>query len=195
MRQPSPGQGKRRGRSRTSRKRKIIYYVATSADGFIARPDGGVDWLDRPQPRGGYGFNAFYRSVDTVLLGRKTFDVGRKLGQPSYPGKKNYVFSRRARKRPVPGVEFVRGDVSELAHRLRRAPGKDIWLVGGAALFGAFLDATEVDELVIHVIPVLIGEGIPLIARRHRDVPLKLLGTRKYPDGVLRLHYAVRPSM
>jgi len=195
MSQAASSQAKRVGRGGSSRKRKIIYYVATSADGFIARPDGGVGWLDRPQLRGGHGIDAFYRSVDTVLLGRKTFDVGRKLGQLSYPGKKNYVFSRRVRKRPVPGVEFVRDDVSEFAHRLRRAPGKDIWLVGGAILFGAFLDAAEVDELVIHVIPVLIGEGILLIAPRHRDVPLKLLGTRKYADGVLRLHYAVQPSM
>lgn len=179
--------------------RKIIVYIATSADGFIARSDGDVTWLDRAQPRGGYGMAAFYRSVDTVLLGRKTYDIGRKLGQGSYPGKRNFVFSRHLQRRRTPGVEFVSGDAGEFGRQLRSAPGKDIWLVGGAELTGEFLDAGQVDEFIIHVIPTFIGEGIPLIAPRHRAVPLKLLDSRTYSDGVVRLHYSVlrrtvRPS-
>jgi dihydrofolate reductase len=171
--------------------RKIIAYVATSADGFIARPDGDVGWLDRPEPPGGYGMKAFYGTVDTVLLGRKTWEMGRKLGQALFPGKKNYVFSRRARAPRAPGIEVVKGDVGRFSRKLRRAAGKHVWLVGGADLIGAFLDAGEIDELVVHVIPVLIGKGIPLVAPRHREVPLKLIGSRKYSDGVMRLHYAV----
>ncbi len=171
--------------------RKIVAYVATSADGFIARPDGGVRWLDRPEPKGGYGMSAFYKTVDTVLLGRKTFDTGRKLGQPVFVGKKNYVFSRRLKAPPHPGVELLKGDVEQLGRTLRRRRGKDIWLVGGGELIGAFLDAGQVDELIVHVIPVLIGEGIPLVAPRHREVPLQLTATRKYSDGVVRLSYTV----
>jgi dihydrofolate reductase len=171
--------------------RKIIAYLATSADGFIARPDGDVGWLDRPEPKGGYGMAAFYKSVDTVLLGRKTFDVARKFGQPVYIGKKNYVFSRRLKTSPHPDIELVNGDVGELARTLRRRRGKDVWLVGGADLMGRFLDAGQIDELVVHIIPTLIGRGIPLIAPRHREVPLKLTGTRKYRDGVVRLSYTV----
>ena len=73
--------------------RKIIYYVATSADGYIARPDGAVEWLDRPMPKGSYGMGAFYKSVDTVLMGRETYEVGRRFGQEGHPGKKTYVFT------------------------------------------------------------------------------------------------------
>jgi dihydrofolate reductase len=170
--------------------RKIIVYIATSADGYIARPDGDVGWLDRPQPPGGYGMKAFLRSVDTVVWGRKTYDVGRKLGQTSFPGKTNLVFSRRPR-RLAPGVQQIQGDVAGFARRLRRARGKHIWLMGGGELIASFLDTGEIDELMVFVIPVLIGKGIALIAPRHRDIPLTLLGSRRYANGVVRLHYRV----
>lgn len=171
--------------------RRIIVYVATSADGYIARPDGDVAWLDRPQPPGGYGMSAFYKSVDTVLLGRKTYDLARKLGQGSYPGKTNYVFSRSRGRHRAPNVQFVNEDVGQFARRLRRARGKDIWLVGGAELAAAFLDAGQVDEFIIHVVPILIGEGIPLVSPGRRGVPLALRSSRRYRDGVVRLHYSV----
>jgi dihydrofolate reductase len=173
-------------------RRKIILYIAVSADGFIARPDGDVAWLDRPRAAGDYGMGAFYKTIDTVLMGRKTYEVSLKFGQKAYAGKKNYVFSRTLRPTTKARVQIVSGDVGELAWKLRSEEGKHIWLVGGADLAGAFLDAGQLDELVIHVIPTLIGEGIPLIQPRHRSVELTLLSTRTYRDGVLRLHYAVR---
>jgi dihydrofolate reductase len=174
--------------------RKIIVYIATSADGFIARPDGGIDWLDRPQTAGDYGMARFYRSIDTVILGRKTYDVALAFGQTSYANKKNYVFSRR-RGRTGAEVEFTAEPVGSFAQRLRREPGKHVWLVGGGEIIASFLDANQVDEFVIHVIPTFIGEGIPLIAPRHRTVPLTLLSTQRYSDGIVRLHYAVeRPG-
>jgi dihydrofolate reductase len=147
---------------RSVRKRKSIVYVAVSADGFIARPDGSVDWLDRPHPKGNYGMGAFYRSIDTCVLGRKTYDLA------------------------------VSEDVPAFAERLRLEKGKDIWLVDGAELVAAFLDSEQVDEFIIHVIPKMIGEGIPLVAARHRDLGLKLLATKSFPDGVVKLHYAAR---
>jgi dihydrofolate reductase len=88
-------------------------------------------------------------------------------------------------------VEFVRDSIGRFAKRMREAPGKDVWMMGGAGLIGSFLDAGEIDEFVIHVVPVFIGEGIPLISPRHRRVPLRLLSTRRFPDGVVKLHYAV----
>ena len=174
--------------------RKIIYYVATSADGYIARPDGGVEWLDRPRPKGAYGMGAFFKSVDTVLMGRETYDVARGLGAEGHPGKKNYVFTR-ARRRPAsaPGVEFVRGPVGDFARRLRAERGKDIWLMGGAALAASFLDEGQLDEIFVHVIPVLIGEGIPLLQTRRRSTQLSLISSHAYTDGVVRLHYSVLP--
>jgi dihydrofolate reductase len=169
--------------------RKIIVYIATSADGFIARRGGGIDWLDRPRPRGNYGMGAFYRSIDTVIMGRKTWDLGRSLGQTCYPGKQNYVFSRRLRRHN--DVEFIRQSPAGFARGLRRRNGKNVWLVGGGQLIAGFLDAGEIDEFIIHVIPVFIGEGIPLMQPRRRTVRLDLLGSKSYPDGVLRLHYVV----
>ena len=171
--------------------RKVIVYIATSADGYIARPDGDVAWLDRPMPKGSYGMGAFYKSIDTVLMGRKTYDIALKFGQESYTGKKNYIFSRKRRKSLVPNVEFVNEMVGDFMRRLRSVKGKNIWLVGGGELIGALLDEGQIDEFIIHVIPIFIGEGIPLIHPRHRSVQLTLLSSNAYPDGVVRLHYSV----
>ncbi len=103
----------------------------------------------------------------------------------------NYVFSRKPPKRPAPEVEFVSEPVKAFAERMRATPGKHIWLMGGGGLIGSFLDADEIDEFDIHVIPTFIGEGIPLLAPRHRDVPLNLRLVKKYPDGVVRLRYDI----
>ena len=177
---------------RSVRKRKFIVYVAVGADGFIARRDGSVDWLDRPRPKGNYDMGAFYRSIDTCIMGRKTYDLSVSFGMPQgYAGKKNYVFSRTLSKPASPKVTIVSEGVPAFAERLRSEKGKHIWLVGGAELVAAFLDSRQVDEFIIHVIPKMIGEGIPLAAPRHRHLSLKLLASKKFPDGVVRLHYAV----
>ena len=178
--------------------RKIIVYIATSADGYIARPDGDVEWLNRRPGTVDYGMKAFYPTIDTILWGRKTYDwvlaYSKKTGAKGgmFDTKlANYVFSRKPPKRAVPGVEFVSEPVKVLAQRLRTTPGKHIWMMGGGELIASFLDAGEIDEFDIQVIPTLIGEGIPLIARCYRDVPLHLRSARKYPDGVVRLRYEV----
>jgi dihydrofolate reductase len=171
--------------------RKIIVYIATSADCYIARPDGDFSWLDRKPVKGDYGMGKFYRRVDTVIMGRKTYEIGVKMGQVGYPEKQNYVFTRKPEKSPAPYIEFVNEDVAAFAKRVRRQKGKHIWLVGGGELIGSFLDAGEVDEFIIHVIPLFIGEGIPLVRPRHRSVELKLVKARRYADGVVRLHYRV----
>jgi len=179
-------------------KRKIIVYIATSADGYIARPDGDVEWLNRRPDNVDYGMREFYRTIDTILWGRKTYDW--LLGYMKKTGKKkglidtkvaNYVFSRKPPRRALPGVEFVSESVKSFAQRLRAASGKHIWMMGGGELIASFLDAGEIDEFDIHVIPVFIGKGIPLVAPRHRDLELRLRSSRKYPDGVVRLRYEV----
>jgi dihydrofolate reductase len=179
-------------------RRKIVVYIATSADGYIARPDGDVEWLNRRPHTVDYGMSKFYARIDTILWGRKTYDwllnYYRKKGrtQGLFDTKlANYVFSRKRRKLAVPGVELVSEPVKAFAKRLRATPGRQIWMMGGGELIASFLDAGEIDEFDIHVIPVFIGKGIPLVAPRHRDVPLRLLSSRKYPDGVVRLHYEV----
>ena len=110
--------------------RKIIVYIAISADGFIARPDGDIAWLDRPRPKGNYGMAAFYKSIDTVIMGRKTYDIALSFGQESYEGKKNYIFSRSPRPSAIPHLEFTDQPVGDFVKRLRSVEGKDIWLVG-----------------------------------------------------------------
>ncbi len=178
------------------RKRRIIYYCAMSADGFIGRPDGAVDWLERKTPKGHYGWAAFYRSVDTVIFGRKTYDFAVAHGMPEgSPGKKNYVFSRTLTQAASPKVTVVNGDVRTFAGRLRAEKGKDIWLMGGADIAKAFVDAGELDEFFVHVIPTMLGEGIPLVASRKGDVKLRLLECKRFSDGAVRLRYAVaRPK-
>jgi dihydrofolate reductase len=178
--------------------RKIIVYVATSADGYIARPDGDVEWLNRRPDDVDYGMTAFYPTIDTILWGRKTYDwllnyykKRRKTKGLFDTNVANYVFSRKPPRKAPPGVEFVSEPVKTFAQRLRSTPGKQIWMMGGAGLIASFLDAGEIDEFDIHVIPVFIGDGIPLVAPRHRDVPLRLRSCRKFPDGVVRLRYEV----
>ena len=181
------------------RKRKIIVYIATSADGFIARTDGSVDWLDRPSPKGNYGMGAFYKSIDTILWGRKTCDMALDFQRKGVPGSafdtnvKNFVFTRRPVQSAVPeGLEFVNEPIEAFTNRLRKQKGKNIWMMGGASIIGSFLDEAEIDDFMIHVIPTFIGEGIPLIAPGRRTVPLKLISCTKFPDGVVKLHYTVR---
>jgi dihydrofolate reductase len=178
--------------------RKIIVLIAISADGFIARPDGDVAWLDRPRPKGDYGYGAFFKSVDTILWGRKTYEKGLEMGMEKGmkasgfgSGTKNYLFSHQPPARLIPGFEFVNEPVKAFAQRLRAQPGKDIWMMGGGGIIASFLDEGEIDEFRISVIPVFIGEGIPLIAPRHRHTPLQLLSSKAFPDGVVHLHYRV----
>lgn len=173
--------------------RKVIVHIAASADGYIARPDGDLDWLtSRPAPKGFYGMNAFMKTVDTLLMGRKTYEEGLRLGGTFDSKNRTIVFSRQPPPPNLPpGVEFVNAAIGSLVGSLREQPGKHMWLMVGGELIAAFLDADAIDEFVVSVVPVFIGDGIPLIARRHRHVQLKLLATDTFPDGLVQLHYDV----
>jgi len=179
-----------------TKRRNVIVHIATSADGFIARPDGDLEWLtSRPAPKGFYGMNAFMRSVDTEVLGRKTYEAGLRLGGKFDSKSRTIVFSRHAPPADPPppsGVEFVNGPIGPFVRRLREQPGKNIWLMGGGELIASFLDEQAIDEFVISVVPVFIGDGIPLIARRHRHVPLGLQSVERFEDGLVQLHYRVQ---
>jgi len=175
-------------------RRKVIVHIATSADGYIARPDGDLEWLtSRPAPEGFYGMDAFMRSIDTKILGRKTYEKSLHMGA-KFDSKSRYiVFSRQAPPADAPsGVEFVNGAIGPFISRLREEPGKDIWLMGGGELIASFLDEQAIDQFVISVAPVFIGDGIPLIARRHRHVPLELHSVERFEDGLVQLHYLVQ---
>ena len=176
------------------RKRRIIVYIATSADGYIARPNGDVGWLDRTRPKGNYGMGEFLKTIDTILWGRKTYGKGIEMGMKAAgfgKGIKNYVFSHRPQQSVEQGVEFINESIKTFAQRLRSQPGKNVWMMGGGGIIASFLDESEIDEVIIHGVPIFIGEGIPLIEPRHRSVQLKLVSSRSYPDGVVRLHYLI----
>jgi dihydrofolate reductase len=179
--------------NRATKKRKIIVNLATSAEGYIARPDGDIEWLTRrPPPKGFYGMVKFIQSIDTKLIGRKTYEVSLRLGAKFDSKTRYYVFSRQPSPVSVPsGVEFVTGGIGEFAKRLQGQKGKNIWMMGGGEIIASFLDEGAIDEFIISVVPVFIGEGIPLIARRHRDMQLGLRSVQRFPDGVVQLHYNV----
>ena len=179
-----------------TKRRRVIVHIATSADGYIARPDGDIEWLtSRPAPKGFYGMETFVKSIDTKLLGRKTYDESLRLGAKFGPKDRHVVFSRGEPPPDAPpGVVFASEPIGAFVDRLREQPGKDIWLMGGGDLIASFLDEGAIDELVITVAPVFIGDGIPLIARRHRHVPLELLSVEQFENGVVQLHYRVPSS-
>ena len=176
--------------------RKIIVHIAASADGYIAGPDGDIEWLtSRPAPPGFYGIEAFMKTIDTKVMGRITYEAGLRMGATFDPKSPTIVFSRRPKPAGTPpGVEFMGDDVAGLVNRLRERSGKNIWLMGGGDIIASFLDAQAIDEFVISVVPVFVGDGIPLIARRHRQVPLDLRSVEKFEDGLVQLHYSVEKA-
>ena len=177
-----------------TKRRKVIVHIGTSADGYIARPDGDLEWLtSRPKPEGFYGMSDFMKSIDTKLLGRKTYEMSLRLGAKFDSKTRTIVFSRHAPPAGAPsGVEFVNCEIGPFVSRLREQPGKDIWLMGGGEIIASFLDAQAIDEFVVSVAPVFIGDGIPLIARHHRHVPLDLQSVERFDDGVVQLRYRVQ---
>src|SRR5262249_61380505 len=143
---------------------------------------------------------SFYRTIDTILFGRKTYDWAmdyqrkKRLKTSLFDQKvANYIFSKRKPpKKPAQGVKFISEPVKSFARRLRATPGRNIWMMGGGELIASFLDAGEIDEVDIHVIPTLIGKGIPLIAPLHPDIELYLPPSRKFRERVFRLRYIAK---
>ncbi len=136
--------------------------------------------------------NAFMKSIDTKVLGRRTYEVSLRMGAKFDSKNRTIVFSRHSPPADAPsGVEFVNEAIGPFVSRLREQPGKDIWLMGRGEIIASFLDEQAIDELVISVAPVFIGEGIPLIAPRHCHVLLDLLSVERFDDGLVQLHYRV----
>jgi dihydrofolate reductase len=171
--------------------RRVRYQVATSLDGFIAGPNGEFDWIISDPD---IDFRALYAQFDTALIGRKTFEVmtgGKKKKAGAMPGMKTFVFSRTLQQRDYPKVTIVAENAEQTVAELRKEEGKDIWLFGGGLLFRTLLDAGLVDTVEVAVIPVLLGEGIPLLPPPTRQAKLKLTGHKVYKTGIVGLEYAV----
>lgn len=166
--------------------RKVILYIAMSLDGFIADRYGSVDWL--PEGEGDFGYSDFYETIDTLIMGRTTYDQILSFGiEWPYAGKKCYVFTNRDHPSDS-NTEFLTGDILSFVHNLKSKPGKNIWLVGGAAFANAFMEYSLIDEYWVAVIPVILGDGVRLFRDGNPSVRLSLQNLEQYEDVVV-LHY------
>ena len=169
--------------------RRVLYRVAASVDGYIAGPRGEVDWIVRDPA---VDLTKVYESVDTVLLGRRTYELTRQPGAPPWPrGWQVYVFSRTLSPEEHPGVTVVRADAGPRVAALRAAPGREIWLFGGGSLFRSLLEAKQVDLVEVAVMPVLLGGGTPLLEAGAPLTGLVLDDVQRYPSGLLGLRYRI----
>lgn len=172
--------------------RKLKYHVAITADGFIAREDGTFDCF----PALGEHVTDYLESLKSygaVIMGRKTYEVGLKMGiTDPYPFLKSYVFSRSMKTSPDERVDLVNGDLPETIRKLKDEPGKDIYLCGGAELATQLLKEGLVDEVILKVNPLLLGSGIPVFSNIGRHVDLELIATKVYTSGVVLLSYRVK---
>jgi dihydrofolate reductase len=168
--------------------REVVLSVAMSLDGYIARRDGSVDWLIM-DPKLDLG--AFMRSVDVILAGRRTLEpaVGSGGGHKSL-GMAAYVFSRSKEPGKRDGVEYVNRAPGELVRELKGKPGRDIWLMGGGELARDFLRDDLVDRMELGIMPILLGDGIPLFPRGFPERRFELRNAESYPSGIVMLKYA-----
>jgi dihydrofolate reductase len=168
--------------------RKLRYSVATSLDGFIAGPRGEYDWIT-PDPA--FDFQAMFRGFDTMLIGRRTYEVMQTRGQsPKTMGLKAIVVSTTLDSKANPDVAIIREKLVEAVAALKAKLGKDIWLCGGATLFRAMVDANLVDGVELAVMPIFLGSGVNAIPEGRR-VPLRLEKTESFPNGMLWVKYSV----
>jgi dihydrofolate reductase len=158
-------------------------------DGYIAGPKGEADWIImNPE----IDFRALFQQFDTFLIGRRTFEMMVRAGRGETPGMKTFVFSRTLQQQDYPGVTVVAEKSEETVAALRAEPGKDIWLFGGGSLFCSLLESGLVDPVVVGIIPVLLGGGIPLLAPPARQKKLHLTAHKVYHTGIVSLEYAIR---
>jgi len=165
-------------------------YIAASLDGFIARADDGLDWLDAVQrPGEDYGFAAFFASVEVLLLGRNTWEVARRFDPWPYGGKRCVVLTGRPAEGEH-GETFHAGDPAPLLARLHAEGVKRAYVDGGVTV-ARFLAAGLLDDLTVSLIPVLLGAGIRLFPGGYAERPLELTGSRNFPSGLVQVDYRV----
>lgn len=165
-----------------------------SLDGRIAKTDGGVEWLEAvPNPdKLDFGYYDFYETIDVTIMGNSTYSQVMSWGVDwPYPDKTNYVFSRKPGLENTKHVQFISSDHADFVRELKAQNGKDIWLVGGGQLNGFFAREGLLDEIIVHIMPVALGEGIGLFEPAIPDSMLQLIEARSYPNGVQELHYKV----
>ena len=174
--------------------RKIVCYIATSLDGKIADAHDGIEWLDEiPNPeKSDYGYNEFIKSIDCILMGNKTYQkvVGFDMEFP-YKTTKNYVITRNASLIEDKYATYISSKAEEFISQLKNSPGKNIWCMGGGGLIGFLLNHQLLDELIIFIMPTVLGPGIPMITDLQKQYNLELISSKSYKSGVIELRYKV----
>ncbi len=175
-----------------SKQRKLVLFIATSLDGYIAAIDDSLEWLFQVEGEGDNGYSEFYGTVDTVIMGRRTYDwlLAQELEEFPYKNKACYVYTRSSRE-DNENVTFVNENIFQFANKLKAQEGKNIWLVGGGELLQSFIEEKLVDELIITIAPTILGEGIPLFKKGDYQLNLSLKSTRTFNQFV-ELHYEVK---
>ena len=175
----------------------VSLYIAASLDGFIACKNGSIDWLPAIPPSGeDYGYGVFYDAVDTLLMGRKTYDHVQTFGAWPYAGRRCVVFSGTRGGEVGADAEFVDCDVASFVRELKAEPGEGvIWLMGGAEIVAACLAGGVVDEIILTTVPVLLGEGVRLFPETNWTTQLQLKAVRAFSDGLVQQTYMLAPSI
>jgi dihydrofolate reductase len=169
---------------------QIVYYVAASLDGYIAPPDGSLDWLASHEANTeDYGYAEFYASVDAVLVGRRTYEQCLAFPEWPYPGKPCWAFSHRPLKAASKDITITAESPQCVAALLLEREVRRAWLVGGGELAGSFRAAQLITEYVVTVLPVVLGGGTPLFAVQGPKEDLKLMETRKFSGGLVQMRY------
>lgn len=169
-------------------KPKIILFIASSLDGFIAKENGGIDWLFSDND---YGYKEFYNSIGSILIGAKTYRQALTFGEYPFKDKKVYVFTRQPNLQPVENELFIDGNIIEFTRKLKEKRAKNIWLVGGGEINGIMLEAGLIDEVIISVHPVVLGKGIPLFSNVNSLKKMKFVSMESYPSGLVQMKYVL----
>jgi dihydrofolate reductase len=172
--------------------RKVTFGGANNLDNYLARADHAVDWLMWGDEAAAVMAD-FWKTIDTVLMGRKTYEVALRSGQGGggYPGVQTYVFSRTL-KEGAEGVTIVSGDAADFVRELKQRDGKDICLMGGGELARSLFEAGVIDEIGFNIHPVLLGSGIPLFHPMSRQIDLELRECRAFRNGCVLVSYRVK---
>lgn len=176
--------------TKTGGRPHISVFIAVSVDGFIARPDGSIDWLSAVEREGeDYGYKVFFDACDTLVMGRKTYETVLGFGAWPYANKRCVVLTHRPAK-PHHSEEFFDGSVADLAAKLGREGALRLYVDGGQVI-RQFLAAGLIDDLTLSVVPVVLGAGLPLFGMDGVPAALTLDSTRAYESGLVQLRYRV----
>jgi dihydrofolate reductase len=173
--------------------RKLKLFIIVSLDGKIARADGSVDWLPESGPND-YGFQDFYDSIDSILMGYKTYEISLDQEDWYYGDKKTYVFSKDPLKFYTPHVELVNTPPENHVKKIKKISGKDIWLLGGGKIIAMMHDHGLIDEYRMIFVPIVLGEGIDLFPNIRKPLDLKLMEHKIFSNGLCHSFWIPRPK-